>query len=735
LAGYRFVSRNTQPAPVDAQLSIADLQLDCEKEQALEGLTSEMRNLDLGVLHLSKAVKPLQSAGVRSIGSLVDQVQQGLPKLWSFGRVAHREVVDSLIALAHSITANGTVDWLAYAGAQGFAIIPESETPSWDAQRLLSMLPQICRDVIPRELEDREWIIFKQRLLNAAKKRPTLQQLGDAYHITRERVRQLQELAVDVLRKPLLLEDYQGVKFRFRAEVGAPLRAAAIHFDSVGLIAWLRDRWIEELARIWNVAIDQIRPHYALLGELLSYEEEQPDNRVLQPFLIHKSAPTKQVKRLRTAVDAIHEILSDQVLGYEGFELVRLVNERLSGARFISVEELPPLIELCSSAEAKGDDLYRTRFESIRGRANQVVRLLSDHGQPMHYRDLLREVNKMAAAEHKSPVSRGSFINQLTVDRRVEPIGRTGAWTLAEWGAETRSIIDVMVETLHATGEAMTQTELWSAVTNVRPAAENSIPLLLSNNPDKFRRIAPRVWALAEWGDRSDIHWWNKDEIGKFIVEFFERLGVDRADFSKLREAFMDASGLSDHSARGVLARHPAILVERPDARTRLAVFQREWRTRTTVSQLARRRGPGVMDKISEALRAKLLLSPTRERPLIDVVKELEAELGVIRPTIYAVVSQSEEFESVAVEGSAFKICRFIGETRPEFPRLGDLQTPDWLEECARGITHLNIENVDIGLFIFGRQFDSAMEALLLAAQQHGSPPVSEHDLKNFTIE
>src|SRR4030095_7728440 len=124
---------------------------------------------------------------------------------------------------------------------------------------------------------------------------------------------------------------------------------------------------------------------------------------------------------------------------------------------------------------------------------------------------------KMAAAEHKSPVSRGSFINQLTVDRRVEPIGRTGAWTLAEWGAETRSIIDVMVETLHASGEAMTQTELWSAVTNVRPAAENSIPLLLSNNPDKIRRIAPRVWALAEWGDRSDIHWWNKDEIGKFI--------------------------------------------------------------------------------------------------------------------------------------------------------------------------------------------------------------------------
>src|SRR5437867_11563649 len=140
-----------QPAPVDAQLNIADLELDREKEQALVSLTSETRNLGLGVLHLGKAVNPLHSAGIRSIGSLVDQVQQGLPKLWSFGRVAHREVVDSLVALAHSITANGTTDWLAYARARHFAIIPESETPTWDGQRLLSMLPQICREVIPRQ--------------------------------------------------------------------------------------------------------------------------------------------------------------------------------------------------------------------------------------------------------------------------------------------------------------------------------------------------------------------------------------------------------------------------------------------------------------------------------------------------------------------------------------------------------------------------------------------------------
>ncbi len=716
----------------NTQLKLADLQLDSERLRALESLGSETRNLSLGVLHLGKAIKPLDSAGIRSIGGLVDQVGEGLPKLWSFGRVAHREVVESLVALAHSITPTGAPDWIAFARARQFAIIPTSETSSWSAQDLLSSLSQISREVIPRQLTDREWVIFKQRLLAVPKRRPTLQQLGDAYHITRERIRQLQELALDVLRKPLLLDDYAGLTFRFRPEIGLPLREAAVHFDSVGLPAWLRDRWIEELARIWHVSVDEIRPHYTLLGELLSYEQVQPDNGGLEPFLVHKATPKKQVERLRMAVDAIHEVLSDEVLGYEGFEVVRAVNERLPSTRFISVDELPSLIELCSSSEAKGEGLYRTKFEDIRGRANQVVRLLSDRGQPMHFRHLLREVNKVAAMQRKPAVGKGSLVNQLTADERIQPIGRTGEWTLAEWGSETRSIIEVMVEALHASGEAMTQTELWDAVRTVRPAAENSIPLLLGNNPDRFRRVAPRVWALVEWGDRSDTQWWDKDEIGKFIDRFFDELGKSRTDFSNVRQAFIKASGLSDHSARGILARHPAILVERPDAHARLAVFQRDWKTRPAVSQPPRSRRPGVMDKISDALRAKLLRSPTKERPLIDLVKELEAELGVIRPTVYAVVSQSEEFEAVSVEDSAFKICRFIGETRPEFPRLSDLQTSDWRTECARGITHLNVENVDIGLFIFGRQFDSAMQTLLLAAQQHGSPPVAEHDLNKL---
>ena len=697
----------------------------------LEDLSTEVRALPLGTLHLNKAINPLNAVGIRSVGKLVDRVRIGLPKLRSFGRKAQNEVIDALVALSQSISAVGTVDWLQFARMRSFAVFPTTQPASWRAEHFLRSLPAICKEAIPRQLADREWTIFRKRLLTDPEKRPTLQELGDAFKITRERVRQLQEIALAVIRKPLLLDDYEDLTFRFRPELGTPLREAAEHFDAVGLVAWIRDRWIDELARIWKLNASLIRPHYPLLGELLSYEEVQPDNGALQPFLVHKSATKEEMKRLRAVVDAIHDVLTDEILGCEPFDLVRRINQRLPVTQSASIDELPSFVELCSSVETTGDDLYRVRFEYLRGRGDQVVRLLADHGEPMHHRELLRAVNQVAAIRHKRPVTKGGFVNQLIPDKRLEPIGKTGAWTLAEWGRETRSISDLIVETLHANGEAMTEEELWTSVSSVRPASKNSIPLLLGNNPGKFRRVAPHVWGLMEWGDRADLQWWDKDETAKFIVGFFKEAGTDRVDFGELRKAFTAVSGLSDRSAGGVLARHPAIAVDRPNSYIRIAVFQKDWQAASR-SGRPRRRQLGVMDKISDAIRAKLSQSPTRERPLIELVRELEVEYKMIRQTVYAVVTQSDEFEEVPVEGSAFKICRFIGETRPEFPQLAELQNDNWRNECSRGLSSLNVENVDVGLFILGRQFDSAMEELLRSAQHAGAPPVSDHDQKKL---
>lgn len=138
------------------------------------------------------------------------------------------------------------------------------------------------------------------------------------------------------------------------------------------------------------------------------------------------------------------------------------------------------------------------------------------------------------------------------------------------------------------------------------------------------------------------------------------------------------------------------------------------------------RQKPLQVDVIVAAATKKLEDEPTGERPLVEIVSELERELGIIRPSIYAAIGQSDVLEKITVEGSAFKICRLAGRSQNRFPDLPKLRNPVWRSECERAVEKLNPADVDIALFLLGRQFDQAMRLLLEAARDQGGLPVSD---------
>lgn len=465
----------------------------------------------------------------------------------------------------------------------------------------------------------------------------------------------------------------------------------------------------------------------------MSYEEIRPDNEQLEPFLVHSSATKMERDRIRRQIDIIHEVLLNGRDGYDAFDLTSAANRQLPKHGAIQLDDIPALIELCSSAESVGNDYYRIRFAFLESRADQSARILREHGEPMHHTDLCREINKRIPP--KSPkLDKRNMVNQMTLDPRFATIGKTGLWTLAEWGTENRSIISLIEEILHSSGEAMDEKEIYSEIRKLRPASEHSIPMLLGSNPEKFRKVAPHLWILTRWGDGANFQLWDKDEIGKFITQFFQQHGVTRIDFKVIREALTNSFGFPERSARGILSHHPAIVIDRPNDRQRIACFQSDWRNSGKSHQggmSVNRRSP-ISTKILEAVREKLLAIPTKERPLIEIVKELEKELGVLRPTVYAVVSQSDEVETISIDGSSFKICRFSGKTRPDFPQIKSITNITWRNECERAVEKLTLADVDIGLFLLGRQFDVSMKELLLAAKLRGNPPVADGHIEKL---
>ena len=162
----------------------------------------------------------------------------------------------------------------------------------------------------------------------------------------------------------------------------------------------------------------------------------------------------------------------------------------------------------------------------------------------------------------------------------------------------------------------------------------------------------------------------------------------------------------------------------------RLASYNPDWASAPRRSH--KRSKPLQVDLVIEAATRRLKEAPTGELPLIDLVRKLESEMEIVRPSIYAAIDQSEEIEKIGVDGSVFKICRLTGQSSTNFPQITNLGNVDWRAECERAVAKLGLDEVDIGLFMLGRQFDEAMSKLLEEARDREGMEVTDGHLKSL---
>lgn len=694
---------------------------------SLRRLHHSERDRTIGTLHLRKAVSGLENSKILTVGALVDAAVVGIGPIRSFGAVAHDEVMSALSTLARSIDEGGWVDWEEYARFRGFSLIPETE-PVPDEAALGKILPELCRRIVAEQFKERDQSIFEHRFLKPPADTETLQSLGDVFGISRERIRQVEAKCLEAIRRPLIEADYRGLNFRLRDEFIQLFRDAWEHFDSFGVSAWRQSVWFAELESLWHLPAEKLSHHARLLSLLLGYESESPGSRVLEPLMLAGDKPAAEGKALLSQVSALYEVLVDEPKGLEEIPILKQFAQRKIPAPKLG--GLNGIAELCSAVEKSGT-CYRLEFAAIRSRVHQGIRLLHEAGEPMHYRDVLREINRRVPPNRRLS-GKENLVNQWSGDDRLQPIGKSGHWALAEWGIETRSLVKVIEDVLQSAGEALPLDAIVERVLAVRSGAESSVKMLMDFKPEKFRRLGLNIYGLTEWGENLDEdEWWSNDAVAQFVQEFFDERKVDTVEFRDLRLAFSETAGLGSRSASGILAYHPILETERSDDWRTLARIRPDWKN----FQRMRRRGADRQTQaelIVEKIQQRLADCPSGELPLIELVKEIAKELNVIRQTVYGAVAAAEELETIPVDGSAFKICREVGRARPAYPAVERITILDWQSECHRGVERLTLEDVDIGLFILGRQFDAAMEQLLVAARNSGQFTVTEGQIKTL---
>lgn len=696
--------------------------------EEFDRLDPKVREQNLGILNLGKACKKLENGHISTIGDLIVAFRQGIEGLKGFGRQSVDEVIDSLRCLASVIEENGSVDWTRYARCRGIKMLPANPAERYDGPLLARELPALAKEVIQHQFNEREWDVFQKRFLAPESQRPILEELGQRYGVTRERIRQIEENCIEAIARPLFFDDYRGLDFRFRDELVAIFHETADHFSELGLPAWRQSVWREELGRMWSLDEAGLAPLLRLVVALFGYESRHFESLPIEAIVFNRTTPEAEKNQIHRWVGSLHEVLLNHHQGIDAVGIADAIGKKIN--QKVPVDAVPMLIELCSSAEAISEDLYRTAFRMLPSRSEMIYRLFVENGMPLHREDILKKLNQRLPPE-KQLENVASVTHHLTGDPRIKPIGKSGEWTLPEWGHDVRPIISIIEEVLINADEVLTTDTILERVSAVREAAPASVNLMLSTHPERFWKVAPKTFGLVKWRERADeFEVWNQDSVSRFVEDYFQKLGRNEVLFSDLKNQLVRESGMSPRSAQGILNTNPAIRVVELNSRLRNAIFRPEWRT-----QRIRKRNPDrplQADRIVETVSGYMRAAQKSEMNLVDAVRRVEKDLNVGKPSIYAAIRQSDELETIAVDGSVFRICRFRGMSVSTYPQVDRLSNSNWRSQCHSAIQKITPDDVDIGLFQLGRQFDQAMDQLLTAAAASGRHVVSDGHKKTL---
>jgi len=326
--------------------------------------------------------------------------------------------------------------------------------PKAVTKRLLSVLNKRGADVVENRYG-----------LGAKSVRMTLDAIGKKYGITRERVRQIENHSLSLIRKSKEYKNEQGVFDELKAvvvELGGLVSEKDLlkhlakdesgqnhtHFLLVVGEEFMREKEDEEFKHRWHVDSDLSKRIHASLRKL--YSKLSDDELVLEGDLIN---------------DFLEEV-KDMNDKYKNEEVIK---------RWLSISNK---IGKNPLGEWGRTDSPNVNAKGMRDYAFLVIR---KHGSPIHFKEVAKAISQYF--NKKAHVA--TTHNELIKDPRFVLVGR-GLYALAEWGYMSGVVKDVIKKIIDKNGP-LTKEEIIKKVLKERYVKENTIMVNLQN-PKYFKK-------------------------------------------------------------------------------------------------------------------------------------------------------------------------------------------------------------------------------------------------------
>lgn len=297
-------------------------------------------------------------------------------------------------------------------------------------------------------------------------RRRTLEEIGDEYGITRERVRQIEQSAKAALSESAHMERLEGF-----------FKIAEAHFREYGGMRAERQLLEEDVKNILlpalKVQIAQTYVHFLLsLRDSFIRHAETDDFHAVWAlkdanFDAVKQSVNELVEKLRAHRQPVpREVLFQWFAGLTEDEKVHVLESYLRMSKQVGK----------NTFEEYG--LSDWPEISVRGVRDKAHLVLKKRGQPMHFRDIVDNINETfhdGKEAHPQTVH-----NELIKNDKFVLVGR-GMYALSDWGYKPGKVVDVLVRVFKGEDKPLSKEEVIKAVMKERNVKPNTIALNLQN--------------------------------------------------------------------------------------------------------------------------------------------------------------------------------------------------------------------------------------------------------------
>lgn len=341
---------------------------------------------------------------------------------------------------------------------------------------IISFKPQKITKKITSHLVDRALDVIVNRFgLTDDGKKKTLEEIGRKYNITRERVRQVEEAAINLVKKSDAYKNEQAIFDELR-QIARNLGSIVAEHEFLPYIS--KDKNTQNHINFFLALADVFRKHR---------EDEHFHTR----YSVDDSMADKVHEALRKLYASLkdEDLIPETEMIKKFFDQMKDISEEYRdkemAKRWFSISKTISKNELGEWGKSSSPNIR------VRGVKDYAYLVMRKHGTPLHFKEVADSISKTFGKK----IHYATCHNELIKDPRFVLVGR-GMYALAEWGYKAGTAREVIEDILKKSEEPLSKDEVVKRGMKERYFKKNTILVNLAN-PKYFKKNKNGFYTLA----------------------------------------------------------------------------------------------------------------------------------------------------------------------------------------------------------------------------------------------